>query len=221
MGLTNRVKTVLPWLCVVALGAGILLVRSRGKETETELAALRQANQELTAVRAENEELKKIRTQLEELGRLRKENEELHRLRNEVRQLREEKQAAAKAAQAAASSLAQSKTGSVSPQQLQQQVQQLQAENERLRAATLQFQQVRVESQANACINNLRIIEGAKDQWALENKKGTGDAVSAQNIQPYLRNNVVPVCPQGGVYTLNPLGALATCSIPGHVLPQQ
>jgi len=53
----------------------------------------------------------------------------------------------------------------------------------------------------------------------LENKKGTGDAVSAQDIQPYLKNNALPACPQGGIYTINAVGALPTCSLPGHVLP--
>ena len=93
------------------------------------------------------------------------------------------------------------------------------AENERLRAENQQLQQIQVNASANPCINNLRIIEGAKDQWALENKKGTGDAVSAQDLQPYLKNNALPACPQGGVYTLNTVGAPPTCSIPGHVYP--
>src|SRR6059036_3202865 len=107
MGLTNQLKPILPWLCVVALAAGLLILRSRSKEWETELAALRQANQELQKTRVEEEDLKKIQAQVEELGRLRKENEELHRLRNEVRQLREEKQQALKTGQAARSPAAQ------------------------------------------------------------------------------------------------------------------
>jgi predicted RNase H-like nuclease (RuvC/YqgF family) len=224
MALTNQLKTMLPWLCVVALVAGMLIVRSRSKESETALAELRQANQELRKTRVEEEDLKKIQAQVEELGRLRKENEELHRLRNEVRQLREEKQGAARAGQSGQPSSAQTKADASAPPQLQRQLQQLMAENERLRAENQQFQQIQVNAQANAvngCINNLRIIEGAKDQWALENKKGVGDAMSAQDIQPYLKNNALPACPQGGAYTLNALGAQPTCSVPGHVLPQQ
>src|SRR5438128_11830573 len=100
MGLTNQLK-IFPWLCVVALVAGMLILRSRGKETETALAELRQANQELKKTRVEEEDLKKIQAQVEELGRLRKDNEELHRLRNEVRQLRDAKQLVAKAAASA------------------------------------------------------------------------------------------------------------------------
>src|SRR6266516_4408776 len=224
MGLTNQLK-ILPWLCVVALVAGMLVLRSRSKETETALAELRQANQELKKTRMEEEDLKRIQAQVDEVARLRKENEELHRLRNEVRQLREEKQGAARAGQSGQPSSAQSRADASAQPQLQRQLQQLLAENERLRAENQQFQQLQANAQANApanaCMNNLRIIEGAKDQWALENKKGVGDAMSAQDILPYLKNNALPACPQGGVYTLNALGAVPTCSMPGHVLPPQ
>jgi|SRR5438552_5332248 len=225
MALTNQLKTILPWSCVVALVAGMLILRSRGKETETQLATLRQANDELKKTRLDEEDVKRIQAQVEELGRLRKENEELHRLRNEIRQLREEKQGAARAGQPGQPRSAQPTADASATPQLLLQLQQLLAENGRLRAENQQFQQFQQAAQANAqinaCVNNLRIIAGAKDVWTLENKKGTGDAVSAQDILPYLRNNAFPACPQGGVYTLNAVGALPTCSIPGHVLPQQ
>ena len=39
------------------------------------------------------------------------------------------------------------------------------------------FIKARESSQTNACINNLRQIDAAKEQWALANKKVTGDAV--------------------------------------------
>ena len=38
------------------------------------------------------------------------------------------------------------------------------------------FVKARENAQLNSILNNLRIIEGAKDQWALEAKKGTGDS---------------------------------------------
>jgi len=221
MGLTNQLKSRLPWVCVAALVAGMLALWTRGKATERELAALRESNNELQKARVEDEDLKKLQAQVEELGRLRKENDELHRLRNEVRQLREEKQGTARAVRSGPSSQS---GGSPAAQpetvQLQQQLHQLMAENERLRAENEQIQQLQVNA-ANPCINNLRILEGAKDQWALENKKTTGSAMNAEDLQPYLKNGVLPMCPQGGVYTLNAVGAMATCSIPGHVLPPQ
>jgi len=185
------------------------------------LSSLRQTNQELNNARTENEDLKKSQAQVEEIPRLRKDNEELHRLRNEIRQLREEKQGAARGGQPGQPPSAQPRADAPAQRQLQQ----LLAENERLRAENQQFQQIQANAQAfasaNGCLNNLRIIEGAKDQWALENKKGVGDAMSAQDILPYLKNNALPTCPQGGVYTPNAVGALPTCSVPGHVLPPE
>ena len=40
------------------------------------------------------------------------------------------------------------------------------------------FVRARTQSQKNACINNLRQIDGAVQQWALENKKPTGTPVA-------------------------------------------
>ena len=202
-------KAILPWCVALVLAVGLVVLYSGTKSKEKELAALRQANQELSSARAENDELKKIQVQVQELTRLRKENEELHRLRNEVHQLRDEKRQVSKTGQAAQSSGAPAKTDTTA--QAQAQLQQLLAENQRLQA----------NAQVNACLNNLRQIDSAKQQWALENKKPVSAPVSAQDIQPYLPNNALPVCPLGGLYALHTVGLLPTCSIPGHVLPQQ
>ena len=213
-------KTILPWSVVVVLLASSLLLLTQNKRAQAELAELRPQSEQLKKVNAEKEELKRGEGQLDELVRLRKENEELHRLRNEVRQLREQKQQAAGTGQPGPRRTAQPPVGTADP--LQVQLQQLLAENERLRAENLAFQQRKtVESQVNACINNLRILDGAKEQWALENKKVSGTFVNAVEIQPYLKGNVIPACPAGGIYALNPVGAAPVCSIPGHALPQQ
>src|SRR5881396_891798 len=185
----NPLKRFLPWTFMLALLAGLLALYNSAKSKESELGLLRQQNQPLTRLRAENEELKKTQVQADELARLRKENEELHRLRNEVRQLREEKQQAAKTGQTGQSPAGQTKADAAAQPQFQRQLQQLMAENERLRAENQQFQQLQVNAAANPCINNLRIIDGAKDQWALENKKGTSDTMSAQDLLPYMKNN--------------------------------
>ena len=214
-------KAILPWCVALVLAVGLVVLYTGTKSKEKELAALRQANQELSSARAENDELKKIQVQVQELTRLRKENEELHRLRNEVHQLRDEKRQVTKTGQAAQPSVAPVKTDTTSQAQALVQLQQLLAENQRLRAENQQFQQVQGNAQVNACLNNLRQIDSAKQQWALENKKPVSAPVSAQDIQPYLPNNALPVCPLGGLYALHTVGLLPTCSIPGHVLPQQ
>ncbi len=69
----------------------------------------------------------------------------------------------------------------------------------------------------NACVNNMRQIDGAKQQWALVNKKTTNDIPTWSDLAPYLSRNGtnLPVCPGGGVYTLGRLGEPPKCSV-GH-----
>jgi outer membrane lipoprotein-sorting protein len=77
----------------------------------------------------------------------------------------------------------------------------------------------RANSQRNACINNLRQIDGAKNQFALEKGKKVGDAVTEADIKLYIPGGKLPVCPAGGKYTIGKVGELPTCSIAGHALP--
>src|SRR5882724_382259 len=52
------------------------------------------------------------------------------------------------------------------------------------------FVKARATSQANACINNLRQIDAAANQWALENKKKTGDTITfPSDLTPYIKLN--------------------------------
>src|SRR5438445_13329061 len=60
----------------------------------------------------------------------------------------------------------------------------------------LLFRSARTTSQQNACINNLRQIDGAIQQWALENKKDSSATVAYTDISGYLKNAVT--CPSGG-----------------------
>jgi len=84
----------------------------------------------------------------------------------------------------------------------------------------------RVGSQ-NACINNLRQIDGAKQEWALENGKTNGVICTVEDIKPYIKLNAkgdIPGCPQGGIYTIGKVGEPPTCSLatngfPSHKLP--
>jgi regulator of replication initiation timing len=75
-------------------------------------------------------------------------------------------------------------------------------------------------AQLNTCINHLRQIDAAKQQWALENSKTDDDIPTALELLPYLKDAVFPTCPSGGTYTINAVGVPPTCSIPGHALPQ-
>jgi prepilin-type N-terminal cleavage/methylation domain-containing protein len=58
------------------------------------------------------------------------------------------------------------------------------------------FIKARNTAQSNACINNMRQIDSAIQQWALENNKKNGDSVTMDNIKDYLKNGE-PHCPAG------------------------
>jgi prepilin-type N-terminal cleavage/methylation domain-containing protein len=78
------------------------------------------------------------------------------------------------------------------------------------------FMRARSTSQQNACINNLRQLSGAEDQFAIENNKVTGDACASTDITPYLKK--WPICPASGAYTISTVGSDPTCNITGHTL---
>jgi hypothetical protein len=72
------------------------------------------------------------------------------------------------------------------------------------------------QSAANGCINNLRQLESAKEQWKLENGKKIGDVMTEADITPYIKldsNGNLPKCPGGGTYTLGKVGEEPKCSI--------
>ena len=82
-----------------------------------------------------------------------------------------------------------------------------------------------VASPANVCINNLRQIDGAKNEWALENGETNGDVCTENDIKNFIKLDLkgnLPKCPQGGTYTIGKIGEPPTCSLgktkPGHVL---
>ena len=81
------------------------------------------------------------------------------------------------------------------------------------------FVKARSTAQMNACISNLRQIDGAKQQWALDNKKQTTDTPTVRELDAYFRTSFNALkCPAGGVYTINTVGEKPTCSIPHHEL---
>ena len=58
------------------------------------------------------------------------------------------------------------------------------------------FIKARSTSQVNACINNLRQIEGAEQQWGLETKQAALAVPTYPDVSGYMRNALV--CPAGG-----------------------
>jgi prepilin-type N-terminal cleavage/methylation domain-containing protein len=85
------------------------------------------------------------------------------------------------------------------------------------------FVKARNQSQQNACINNLRIIDAGKEQWALEKHRGSGN-VTTTEVDDYIKGDTIPVCPGGGTYTYQVLQANPTCNVTNptsHRLPTQ
>jgi len=89
------------------------------------------------------------------------------------------------------------------------------------------FVKARTTSQQNACINNLRQIDGAKDQWAIETNQAATATPVAADVDPYLKGGTAKsICPAdaaqafGSSYVINALGTDPTCAIDAanHVL---
>lgn len=87
------------------------------------------------------------------------------------------------------------------------------------------FIRARTDSASNACVNNLRNIEAAKQQWGLENNKtNLDDIVTWNDVTPYLGRGVsgslVSIyCPKdqskqcSNSYTLGNLSTKPKCKI--------
>lgn len=71
----------------------------------------------------------------------------------------------------------------------------------------------------NACINSLRQMDAAKEQWAMANRRRDGDPADINAVNRYIKGARTPICPAGGKYTYHPIGANPECGVPGHALP--
>ena len=217
-------KTLLPWLVAVLalIAAGVFYQSTNSKSIE--LAKLQAELKELETLRTELAELKSQQVPVEELARLRKDNLDLLRLRNEIRQARDEKNQFAKQTQSALSEVQRAQAQAQAAQvQIQSLSTNLQAAKRlsAVQAIDAQLPSTPVHAAANACINSLRLIDGAKQQWALENNKRAEAIPTTQDLTPYLKDNVLPACPSGGKHTIGAVNDLPTCSIASHTLAQQ
>jgi len=79
------------------------------------------------------------------------------------------------------------------------------------------FVKARQTAQQNACINNLRMIQYAKQEWALENQKPDSATPTENDLTPYFQTHVMPHCPAGGIYTIGVVTNPPTCTIPNHI----
>jgi len=82
------------------------------------------------------------------------------------------------------------------------------------------FVKARTTAQKNACVANLKQIDGAVQQWALEQKKTSTDNVTTTDVLDYLKGSVLPACPANGTYATSTVSSTPTCtqSAIGHSL---
>lgn len=83
------------------------------------------------------------------------------------------------------------------------------------------FMKARESSRTKACVANLKQIDAAIEQWAMDNKKAGGDDVTLGDITgagSYIETP--PECPSGGDYGVTTVDGAPTCSLGGtHILP--
>jgi prepilin-type N-terminal cleavage/methylation domain-containing protein len=79
------------------------------------------------------------------------------------------------------------------------------------------FVKARATAQQNACINNLRQLDGAANQFAMERGRTTGATINYPgDLTPYIRLNSassIPPCPAAGTYTCATVGTSPVCSL--------
>src|ERR1700721_1970736 len=76
------------------------------------------------------------------------------------------------------------------------------------------FVKARTTSQQNACINNLRLVDSSKQQWALEQRQQSSNTPLGTDLQPYLGRGAsgeLPSCP------VDPQNAFASSYAVGNV----
>ena len=78
------------------------------------------------------------------------------------------------------------------------------------------FLRARETSRSKSCQANMRQIETAKEQWAMDEKKSATDTPDATMlVTEYMRgtDNTLPLCPSSGTYTIGDMSTRPACSI--------
>jgi len=71
--------------------------------------------------------------------------------------------------------------------------------------------------QLNTIANNMRILEGAKEQWALEHHATNGALPTAADLAPYLKGGEFIKPAVGERFTINPVGERITATLTREV----
>ena len=75
------------------------------------------------------------------------------------------------------------------------------------------FVKARNTSQQNACINNLRIVDAGKEQYAMAARLTDGNTINTDSVNEYVKGGTTPICPGGGTYAYENIGSQPECTI--------
>ena len=90
-----------------------------------------------------------------------------------------------------------------------------------LAIAVPNFVKARETSRAKSCVANLKQIDSAKEQYAMDQKlsEGAAQPAMAALAGAGLYIKAEPTCPSNGVYSINVIGTDPTCSIAATTTP--
>ena len=203
-----NLKRWFAWLCLALMLVAEIILFHAIREKEAAQTDLRAAQFQVHQMQKDLDDLKNSNTGLQasEILRLRKQNEiYTNRLAQAQAAIDQLNDGFTQATQQLA-------TARTALQLQQDHLQELQTENRLVTDAGLAI------IHRNTCINNLRQIDGAKQQWALEKNKAVDAVPTVKDLLPYLKDGIFPACPDGGTYSINSVDALPTCSVTGHAL---
>jgi len=77
----------------------------------------------------------------------------------------------------------------------------------------------RKDAARTACRANLKTIQGSKEIWALQEKKGDNEVPSDADLFGATKGiKEKPGCPSGGTYDIKAVSENPTCTVPDHTL---
>ncbi len=198
------------WACLALVVIAEVALFRAYRDRDALQTGLNNSQAELRQAAAARDELKNSNAGLQaaEISRLRKQNQLLS---NQVVQWRASLAELDFASRSNAIHLATARTAL----RLQQQhLEELQDQNQQILDTSTEV------IARKTCVNNMRLLDDAKQQWALATGKPVATVPKVKDLQIYFKDGALPECPAGGTYSLNALNEVPTCSIPGHALPQ-
>ncbi len=193
----KTISAIITSALVAATGTYVVLQAQTKQLKEENLKLLAKQNE---LAKQHDDVATTVSTMKKELDRAKKDNVELLRLRGEVGLLRRQ---------------------SAETEKLRVENQQLRVTQANQSAAlrtTIASDEI---EKRNRCIKNLKQIDGATQQCALEHRLSPTNSLTAEDIILYFRDQKIPICPSGGAYSFGVITNNPTCSFPGHGIPEQ